>query len=167
MNSSLYRKKGRSDKAARHVRLYHSMMKTMAWKSLSCTARCVYIEIEKRYGGPGSNNGQIHLSVREGAAALKVSKTSVAKALRELQERGFIVAVTRGGFNRKNRHATEWRLTAHASDVSTQFATREFERWEPGQTFGDDVEEQNTVPVHGPKVPSGGQYSPSRRTIAA
>ena len=56
--------------AERHVRLYHSMMKTDAWKSLSCVARCLYIEIERRYGGPGSNNGRIHYSIRDGAAAL-------------------------------------------------------------------------------------------------
>jgi hypothetical protein len=92
MSNSLFRKKGRTDKAARHV---NSMLNTAAWKSLGCTARCVYIEIEKRYGGLGTNNGRIHYSVREGAAALAVSKTSIAKALRELQDRGFIVAVTR------------------------------------------------------------------------
>src|SRR5690242_45049 len=36
------RKKGRSDKEPRHVRLYHVMMKTAAWKSLSANARAIY-----------------------------------------------------------------------------------------------------------------------------
>jgi hypothetical protein len=39
------RKKGRSDKEPRHVRLYHVMMKTAAWKSLSANARAIYVEM--------------------------------------------------------------------------------------------------------------------------
>jgi hypothetical protein len=31
------KKTGRSDKAARRVRLYHTMLKTPAWKSLAAT----------------------------------------------------------------------------------------------------------------------------------
>lgn len=153
--------------AERHVRLYLSMLNTEAWKSLNCTARCLYIELERRYGGPGSNNGRIHCSIRAAAEALHVCKTSAAKAFRDLQDRGFIVAVTLGGFNRKNRHATEWRLTRHPSDVSNEFATREFERWRPGGALDDAAHEQNTVPPDGPSVRTPGQHGPSRRTMAA
>ena len=50
---------------ARHVRLYHFMMKTAAWHNLSANARAIYVEIGSRYGGAGSNNGRIPFSVRE------------------------------------------------------------------------------------------------------
>ena len=160
------RKKGGSGKEARHIRLYHLMMKTPAWQSLSCVARCVYLEIEKRYGGLGSNNGKIHYSVRDGQTALHVCKTSIAKALKELQERGFIVCMIPGGFNRKNRRASEWRLTSHPSDISSDFSTNEFMRWQP-EGSGCAPEIQNTVPLRGPDVPPGGQHGPSRRTEAA
>ena len=45
-----------------------------------------------------------------------------------LEERGFIVAMTRGRFNTK-RHATEWRLTEFRCDVTGQPASRDFETW--------------------------------------
>jgi len=96
----------------RHVRLYHRMMKTAAWRSLSCHARCIYIEIERRYGGPGSNNGKIHYPVREAGTDCNISKTTAANGLLELQERGFIRIERRGAFSLKTRHATEFRLTA-------------------------------------------------------
>jgi hypothetical protein len=140
------------------------MMKTPAWQNLSCVARCLYIEIERRYGGPGSNNGKIHYSVREGAHDLNISKTTAAKGFAELQDRGFIQAVTMGAFSRKNRHATEWRLTAHGSDISQDFATKEYERWQPAS---DQAENQNTVPQRGLTVPHRGPNGPSRRTVAA
>jgi hypothetical protein len=162
---------GKVVRAERHVRLYHSMMKTPAWQSLTCVDRCVYIEMERRYGGPGSNNGRIHLALREGAKALGVGKTSIAKSQERLQERGFIVLMKRGGFNVKTRQASEWRLTQHVSDVSGHVATKEFERWRPDADIEPAADSstnfQNTVPVRGPSVPVDGQYGPSRRTVAA
>jgi hypothetical protein len=72
------KKTGRSDKAARHVRPYHTMLKTPAWKSLTANARAIYVEIASRYGGPGSNNGRIPYSVRDAANSLKIGKTTAA-----------------------------------------------------------------------------------------
>ena len=45
-----------------------------------------------------------------------------------LQDRGFIVAVIKGHFDRK-RQATRWRLTEFACDVTGQPASRDFETW--------------------------------------
>jgi hypothetical protein len=70
MSSRSRKKTGRSDKEARHVRLYHSMLKSSAWKSLTANARAIYIEMASRYGGPGSNNGRIPYSVRDAAKSL-------------------------------------------------------------------------------------------------
>ena len=44
-------------------------------------------EISARYGGPGSNNGRIPYSVREGATALGIGKTKSAELVG--QERRF------------------------------------------------------------------------------
>ena len=38
------RETGRSDKEARHVRLYHSMLKSAAWKNLTANARAGLID---------------------------------------------------------------------------------------------------------------------------
>ena len=120
---------GRSTKAARHVRLYHWMMKTEAWQSLNATERAIYIEMARRYSGPGSNNGRIPYSVREAATALHIGKTTAARAIHNLEERGFIVAMQKGAFSYKVRHATEWRLTEFPSDVTKELATKDFEQW--------------------------------------
>jgi hypothetical protein len=126
---------------ARHVRLYHWMLNTEAWKDLSAVAKVIYIELERRYYG--SNNGLIHYSTREAARDVKISKGTAARALRELQAHGFIVVEKMGAFHLKMRHASEYRLTAHDSNVEgisfqEKFATKEFLRW---------PEIQNTVPL--------------------
>ena len=74
--------------------------------------------------------------------ALKISKTTVSRALTSLQRHGFIVAEKRGVFHCKDRHASEYRLTAYHSDIAktgkTEQPTKEFLRW---------PEIQITVPV--------------------
>jgi hypothetical protein len=136
---------GRSDKEARHVRLYHWILKTPAWKSLNANARAIYIEMTARYHG--SNNGQIPYAVREAAKSLRIGKSTAAIAIEMLEDRGFIVAVTEGHFRRKDRHATEWRLTEFGCDVTHALPSKDFTRWSP---------EFFTVPVAGPAVPVAG-----------
>ena len=90
--------------------------------------RALYLEMAKRYNG--SNNGRISYSVREGAAALHVSKGSVKNWLDVLHERGFIVCTKRGAFSLKiTRDASEWRLTEYDCDTPAQHATKDFMRW--------------------------------------
>src|SRR5260370_37099010 len=46
-----------------------------------------------------------------------IARGTVSRAFIELQERGFIECMTKGGFNRKTPHASEWRLTWWSCDV--------------------------------------------------
>ena len=78
---------GRSDKAARHVRLYHWMTNSSAWHDLNALARAIYCEIAKRYAGV--NNGRIPYSVREAAAEFRVGPATALRALKSLQDHGF------------------------------------------------------------------------------
>jgi DNA-binding transcriptional regulator YhcF (GntR family) len=121
---------GRSMGKDRYVALHHWMMRTPAWRSLDAVSRCAYIELSARYAGPGSNNGRIPCSVREISDALHVSKMTACRAFKRLQERGFIIEVRRGSFDHKLRHATEWRLTEFADDVTGEMATKDFARWQ-------------------------------------
>ena len=145
---------GRSTGEARHVRLYHWLTETAAWQSLGPTPRAVYAEMAKRYGGPGSNNGKLPYSIREAAESLHICKTTAASALTVLQERGFIVPMTKGAFSRKVRHATEWRLTEFPCDVTHALPSKEFAKWSP--------EIQNTVPLQTSTVPISGPGFPKR-----
>src|SRR5689334_20650410 len=109
-----------------HVRLYHWMLNSAAWKDLNAIERAIY--------------------------ELKIWKSTAHRALRSLQAHGFIVVEKLGAFHLKMRHASEYRLTAHDSNV-TEFpknlATKEFMRW---------PEIQNTVP---PAVPTGTVAEPN------
>jgi DNA-binding transcriptional MocR family regulator len=127
-------KKKDSSKELRHVRLYHWMLQTEAWRGLSVVARALYIELSSRYYG--INNGKIVLSVRQAAKALHVSKDTVARAFEELQARGFAAVTQKGGFNLKDRkgQATEWRLTEFPYGAGA-FGTKEFTRWSTDRDF--------------------------------
>ena len=111
--------------AKRHVRLHHWMLDSPAWNSLSLPARCLLIEIWKRYNG--QNNGQISFSHREVAEKLGVGRNQPVKRFRELEEKGFIKANQRGHFNVKGGKATTWRLTAVSCGAKEP--TKEFMRW--------------------------------------
>jgi DNA-binding transcriptional regulator YhcF (GntR family) len=128
--------RGRSKKPGRFVKLDHWMLATDAWADLRPEPRALYVEMASLYNG--SNNGQIHMSVREAGRRLKSSKDTAAKALRSLDDHGFIRTVQKGGFSRKVEHATEYRLTEFNCDVTGELATKDFTRWTP--------EIQNAVP---------------------
>jgi DNA-binding transcriptional MocR family regulator len=112
--------------AERYVRLTHRMMKTQAWRSLDGTARAVYLELAALYCG--NNNGRIGFSARQAAQSIGVSRVTAFRALAALQDRGFIVAITKGHFGRQ-RYATRWRLTEFRCDLAGQPASRDFELW--------------------------------------
>ena len=141
MSASRGRQKGRSDLAQRHVRIYHSMMKTEAWRDLDPVARCVYLELASRYGGPGTNNGRIALSVRDAAVLVVVAVATAARAFVRLEDHGFIVTMQKGSFRLKVKHATEYRLTEFGCDVTNTLATRDYLYWK-----------KNTVPLVRPSV---------------
>jgi DNA-binding transcriptional MocR family regulator len=117
-------------KSARHVRLYHFITGCPAWRDLDAVARAIYIDIARRYAG--MNNGRIPYSVREAAAELKISTATASRALAKLTDHGFIVPVVKGAFSLKKRHATEWRLTEFACNVTNAAVpTKDFMRWSP------------------------------------
>jgi DNA-binding transcriptional ArsR family regulator len=118
---------GRSKREARHIRLYHWLLDTPAWKDLDANCRCIYLELLRRYNG--SNNGRIPLSVREIADQLRIGSSTASRALRALQAHGFIAVSIRGRFERRDRHATQWRLTEFACNATGELPTKEFTRW--------------------------------------
>lgn len=123
---------GRDGIASRYVRLNHYMLNCPAWRALDAVARAIYVDMSKRYAGPGSNNGRIPYAVREGVSELRISKATVSRALAKLIEHGFIRPTTKGAFSLKRRHATEWLLTEHPSDVTNEaLPAKDFMKWGP------------------------------------
>lgn len=141
------RHRARSTAGSRHVRLEHYILKSEAWRSLSPFSRCLYIELKLRYNG--YNNGDIAMSQREAEAAIGCSNKPAQRALRDLQERGFIRIAQKGSFDWKTADtgeskSTRWILTEHPIDYpqpSVMPGTKEFMRWTPAErnSRGDEV----------------------------
>lgn len=114
-----------------HVRLYRHELTCPAYRSLSCPARALLVEFRALYGG-GEN--RVFLSLREMERRLGVGRKIAEKARDELLDRGFIRLVTKGSFNRKVRHASEYVLT-HEPLTNRDGATapKDFMRWAPDE----------------------------------
>ena len=121
----------------RHIRLYHWMMRSPAWKGLPGLSRALYAELAKYYNG--RNNGKIGYSARQAAKDLRISTKTASRHFRLLTDRGFIEPMKKGAFSLKERHATEWRMTEFVCDVTGGVPTKDFMRWQPGQNLEHGV----------------------------
>jgi len=140
------RKRG---KRAPFVMLPKYMVTCAAWRSLPALAAVALVEIARRYDG--SNNGRLHLSVREFASLRACSKNTAAFALGTLVERGFLEPVRASGFNIKDRkrQAAEYRLTTEHCNVTHQPPSKAFMKWQPEKTFHGPNFRDSTVPKIG------------------
>jgi DNA-binding transcriptional MocR family regulator len=80
--------KGKKKGGQKFVQLMEWQLASPAWRSLTPTARALYVELKRRYNR--SNNGDITLSHREAAKALNLHRNTVGKYYKELQGAGFI-----------------------------------------------------------------------------
>ena len=112
---------------APHVRLYRWMLDSPAYLSLTCPARAVLIEIAR--GHDGTNNGRLGLSIVGLLNGATSRQAPLNAPLSNYQERGFIDCMTKGAFSRKALHATEWRLTWWACDLTGELPSKKFMSW--------------------------------------
>lgn len=121
--------KWRRKKEPHHVRLYHSVMDSEAFRHLSGNALKVLLSLVRLDNG--SRNGAIAYSARRAADDTGLSVRTAWTALQELQEKGFIRCTQKGSFNRKVQHASLWRYTWAAWPEGKMGPTRDFEKWRP------------------------------------
>ena len=134
--------KGRND-SEQYVKLSYRMLRSDAWRSLGGPAVRVYFEIRTRY--MGRNNGQLTLSLDEGARLLGLGKATVGRALTELQTKGFIVRIKMGQWH--GRQATEYAITD--KPLNGLPATNAWKHWRPEkQILGSEVDQ--SAPLTGP-----------------
>ncbi len=106
------RKRRKTDKTGhsapdQYAIIDYSFLKSDAFRQLSGPAVKIFLEFRSRYNG--SNNGRITLSWDEITHLLAMGKSTVKRALNELQNKGFIRLIVKGRwFGRK---ASEWELT--------------------------------------------------------
>jgi hypothetical protein len=125
--SSRINHKGRNDEE-QFIPIPYSMARTPAFRSLGGAALKVWMELRSRYNG--YNNGDLSLSLDEGARLLFIGKATVQRAFMDLETKGFIKMIKRGQWY--GRMATTWAIT----DQSYQghLATRDWKNWKPEPT---------------------------------
>ena len=131
-----------ASKSDRFVRLDFGMLNSQAWAHLSPVAKAVLIEIGKRHNG--INNGEISLSTREAAEAVRVSKDTAATALRLLIDLGFLRLMSESSFNGEHSRARVWAITAEKA--FGQRATRDFANWRPSPSISQTLPENSERP---------------------
>ena len=115
---------GRND-TEQYVLIPYTMARHPAWRDLSGAAVKVWFELRSRFNG--RNNGELSLSVDEGARLLGMSKTTVWRALKELETKGFIKMTRQGQWY--GRMATTWAVTDRRHQGN--LPTCDWKNWRP------------------------------------
>lgn len=112
-----------------HARIYRSWLDLPAWTTLSAHARCLLVELLARYR-PMEPNG-FEISDRTASQLVDCARNTGAKALAELEDRGWIKVVRVGRlFGPKAKRASVYELTYYTSSQGDA-PTKEFLRWQP------------------------------------
>lgn len=120
-------RKGRSLNGPPFVRVFRYLIDSPAWRDLSFAARSAFIEIGYCYNG--NNNGYIRMSARQLGLRLGCSKDTAARALRDLEDHGFIETTLVGSYALKHRKASEYCITCFSCDRRNQVSTNRFKFW--------------------------------------
>jgi hypothetical protein len=135
-----------------HARIYGSWVTLPSWRALSPQAVKLLVEILCRFR-PG-DNGRLPFSAKLAGEYLNASKATGARALRELDDFGWIRPMRLARFADRKGMASNFRLTMFRDDITGEPATREY--LDAGQT--------TYAPVS-PMRPSGSKRETNRSQI--
>jgi len=122
-----------SDPRGGHVRLYWSLLDSLAWRALSYSSQSVYIAMRRRL--QSTNNGNISAALGDMKHYGISTSATLAKALRELQTVGLIAVTRQGGIAYGRQVCSLYRFTDEAVyehpkvGVKAQQATNDWQRF--------------------------------------
>ena len=126
-------RKAKTGKAYQYVQLYHYILNSPAYRSLSYTARSLLVDIAKQYNG--QNNGDLCLAYSQMRPLGWSSHGVLDRAKAELLERGFIQETRKGRRpNIASLYAITWQPLnpMEKLDVSpNSFKSKAFMHYEP------------------------------------
>jgi len=137
----------------------HSMILSEAFLSLSGDAVKVFMHVRTRYTEDKhqiNNNGEISYSVREGEK-VHLSKNRTSRALKELEEKGFLKVKDDSTFDQK-KLARTWIITCEKYNKKPP--TRDFKNWNI-----EKDQKQNPVPPAGQHSPTSGTPKENKLSI--
>ena len=112
------RKRGRGPK---FVQLFWYVVDLPAWRDMTGDEIKAYIRVMRRFNG--ANNGSIAMSARDLAGEIGCSKSTAARRLDRLVERGLLEIAERSSFSLKKKKAAEYRLTVYPCDKTNKAAS--------------------------------------------
>lgn len=133
MARSRAKAKGRRD-YGRYFNAPHSVVTSPAFRALSAQATKLWVNLMTQYNG--RNNGKI-AAVHSQLQAFGWARKSLERALRELQQAGFIDKTRQGGLGGGGRFCSYYRFTHLATDDLPEVPVRkgpptlEFHHWAP------------------------------------
>ncbi|MCW0232915.1 MULTISPECIES: hypothetical protein [Pseudomonadota] len=101
-----------SDPRGGHVRLYWTLIDSLAWRALSYSSQSVYIAMRRRL--QSTNNGNISAALGDMKHYGITTSATLAKALRELQTVGLIAVTRQGGIAYGRQVCSLYRFTDEA-----------------------------------------------------
>ncbi len=122
------------DPNGQHARLYHELLKSPAWIALSSSAIRLFVDMRMKL--TSYNNGNIEAVFSELKHRGWQSKTTMHKALRELETLGFIVRTRLGGIASMSRICSLYRFTdfdaidSHKLNIAGCKATYDYRKFE-------------------------------------
>ncbi|USG61480.1 hypothetical protein NBZ79_00630 [Sneathiella marina] len=137
------------NKHEQYVPLSYAMLASEAWLTLSPASCKVYVELRSKYHG--GNNGELSLAYASARKRLRLGNSTITKAFKELEERGFIQITKFGHWH--GRKAAEWQVTDRPYEGKQ--ATNDWRRWKPGMDFRKTEVAPDTGHIHYLTVPSG------------
>jgi hypothetical protein len=102
-----------SDPRGGHIRIYHAMLDSPAWKALSFADRGLYLELRRQL--KSFNNGDINAAMGTMKHVGVKSPTTLAKGLRALMAVGLLARTRDGGIAHGEKFCTLYRFTDEAT----------------------------------------------------
>ena len=103
------------------------------WRTMTCGARLLWIDLRGWLRNDGLNNGQVHRSCRGAAKSIGVTTQSIVRWFAELEHYGFLRKTSDGFLGNDGRGvAAKYRFTD--LPYNTRLPTRDYEKWD-GEIF--------------------------------
>ena len=113
-----------------HARFYGYWKRLPAWQALSNNARVLLLEIVWEIRPDPGNNGELEWPCRKAAKAIGVSPATAARALNDLECKGWLTVEKCANFGRRTTPA-RYAFTGAANAVTCLPASNAFEKWKP------------------------------------
>ncbi|MBP2159573.1 MULTISPECIES: winged helix-turn-helix domain-containing protein [Asticcacaulis] len=117
---------GRRKSGPPFVRLFYYLMDSPAWLALMPSDRAVLMQIMRRYNG--ENNGYLGASIDNLASECNIRPNTASEAVKRLIAAGFVEKAQEAAFSRKDRKATQYRLTCFKCDRTGAAPSNTFRR---------------------------------------